>query len=154
MKKSANGNMYEAAAREVGELFAAHLSGSSLPLICVLSEKALPDQARIALESSARSLGYGDACTFVALEGYDGKLDAGSLLLAVEGLDPLCLILADAEAARLLSEAYRCPVPTGQPSRIMGRSAVAFESFASMLSNDHDKQNAWSLLKKLPHRKA
>lgn len=154
MKKSANGNMYEVAAQEAGELFAAHLDGSPLPLVCVLSGKALPEQARAALASSARSLGYGDACAFAALEGPDGTLDVSSLLLLVEGLDPLCLIAADADAARLLSEAYRCPVPHGQPSRIMGRPVVTFSSFASMLANDDDKQAAWALLKKLPRRGA
>lgn len=146
--------MYEVAAREVGELFAAHLSGSDLPLICVVSGEKLPDQARAALASSARSLGYGDACAFAALRGEDGALDASSLFLLVEGLDPLCLIAADSAAARLLSEAYRQPVPEGQPSRIMGRPAVAFASFASLLADDRDKQRAWALLKKLPRRGA
>lgn len=146
--------MYEVAAREAGELFAAHLSGAALPLVCVLSGAPLPDQARTALTSSARSLGYGDACAFAVLEGPDGRLDASSLLLLVEGLDPLCLIAADADAAQLLSEAYRCPVPAGKPSRIVGRPAVAFESFAAMLSDDRSKQAAWALLKKLPRRGA
>ena len=154
MKKSANGNMYEVSAREAGELFAAHLSGSDLPLVCVISGDPLPEQARTALASSARSLGYGDACAFASLEGPDGALDASSLLLLVEGLDPLCVIAADSRAALLLSEAYRCPVPEGQPSRVMGRPVVAFTSFASMLESDSDKQIAWALLKKLPRRGA
>ena len=80
--------MYEVAAQEVRDLFAAHLDGAALPLVCVVSGSALGNEAQTALASSARSLGYGDACAFVTLDGPDGRLDASSLLLLMEGLDP------------------------------------------------------------------
>lgn len=147
--------MYEIAAREVGDLFAAHLSGNPLPLICVVSGAALSDQARGALENSARALGYGEgSCAFAVADAGEAQLDANSMQLIVEGLDPLCVIAADATGAKLLAEAYRCPVPLDSPSRIMGRPALAFESFDSMLGSSQDKQIAWALLKKLPRRSA
>lgn len=149
MKKSANGNMYEIAAREAGELFAAHLSGSTLPLACVISEQPLSDQARGALASSMRRLGYGDACAFVTLEGTDARLDASSLFPLIEGLDPVCLVAADDAAAQLLSQAYRAPVPDNQASRLLGRTCIAFASFEGMLETPQKKQIAWALLKKL-----
>ena len=146
--------MYEVAAQEVCELFAAHLDGAPLPLVCIVSGAPLPEAARAALASSARALGYGDACTFAAVSGPDGNLDANSLFLLIEGLDPLCLIAADGEAADLLAQAYRAPVPQDQACRLMGRPVVAFRSFEAMLGDDRDKQVAWALLKKLPRRGA
>ncbi|HIT45311.1 MAG TPA: hypothetical protein IAC28_04355 [Candidatus Aphodovivens excrementavium] len=150
MKKSANGNIYDVAAREIGELYAEHLSGAPLPLVCVVSGSPLSPPARNALESSAASLGFGDnSCAFVVVEGADASLDANSLLSIVEGLDPLRLVAADASAAHLLSEAYRSPVPLDKPSRLMGRDAVAFTSFEAQLETSQNKQVAWALLKKL-----
>lgn len=146
--------MYEVAAQEVRDLFAAHLDGAALPLVCVVSGSALGNEAQTALASSARSLGYGDACAFVTLDGPDGRLDASSLLLLMEGLDPLCVIAADGDAAHLLADAWRCPVPEGALSRPMGRPTVAFRSFEGMLGSSQDKQKAWALLKKLPRREA
>ncbi|MEE0845916.1 MAG: hypothetical protein U0L71_06940 [Eggerthellaceae bacterium] len=144
--------MYEVAAQESRDLFGAFLSGSELPLVCVASGAPLEGTARTALENSARQLGYGDACTFVVLECPEGSLDAPALFTLIEGLDPLCLIAADADAARLLSEAYRCPVPQGGATRLFGRPTVAFRSFPAMLRSPDDKQRAWALLKKLPRR--
>lgn len=141
--------MYEVAAREVHDLFGAFLSGHELPLACVISSQALGDEARAALANSARRLGYGDACTFVVLSCEESQLDAPSLFTLVEGLDPLCLVAADSDAARLLSEAYRCPVPEGDLSRPFGRPTVALHSFEAMLRTQRDKQIAWALLKKL-----
>lgn len=143
--------MYEVPARETAELFRSHLDGSDLPLLCILSGAPLPDRARSALASSARTLGYpDDAVAFITLVGPDGKLDASSVLLAMEGLDPACAIAADADAARTLAQAYRYAVPEGECSRVMGRSVVAFASFDALLDDDRSKQRAWALLKKLP----
>ena len=153
MKKSANGNMYDVSAREVRELFADYLDGAALPLVLVLSRAPLAAAARQALESSARALGYGeDSCAFAVLEADGAALDANALFLLVEGLDPLCLVAADEDAARLLEAAYRQEVPTGAASRVFGRSAVAFRSFEAMLGTSDEKQRAWALLKKLSKR--
>lgn len=152
MKKSANGNMYEVAAQETRGLFGTHLYGAPLPLVCVVSVDPLGDQARTALENSARALGYGDACAFASITDSEGPLDTDSLFFMIEGLDPLCLIAADESAARSLSDAYRQPIFPNQACRLMGRTAIAFHSFEAMLDDDHDKQVAWALLKKLPRR--
>lgn len=141
--------MYEVAAQEARDLFGAFLNGHDLPLVCVASGAALGGQARTALANSARQLGYGDACAFITLSCDDGQLDAGALFALIEGLDPLCLVAADSDAARLLSEAYRCPVPEGELSCPFGRPTVAFRSFEAMLGSQRDKQIAWALLKKL-----
>lgn len=154
MKKSANGNMYEVALDEAWELFGAHLEGSRAALVCALSGNALDERSRKALDSATNSLGYGpEACTFVTLhaKGEGGApLDEQALFLLIEGLDPLCLVAADAEAAQAIGRAYRCEVPIGKPGRAFGRSVAAFKSFASMLDDGQDKQIAWALLKKLP----
>lgn len=140
--------MYEVALDEAWELFGEYLDGARSGLVCVVSEEALDERSRAALESSAEALGYGRAaCTYVTL---GGALDAQALFLLLEGLDPLCLVAADAAAARMLGETYRCPVELMKPSRVFGRTTVAFRSFPAMLEDAQDKQVAWALLKKLP----
>ncbi|WP_172623449.1 hypothetical protein [Arabiibacter massiliensis] len=139
--------MYEVALDEAWELFGEQLSGARSALVCVLSESPLDERSREALNSSAEALGYGRAaCTFAVVEG----LDEQALFLLMEGLDPLCLVAADQGAARMLGRAYRCDVPPGKPSRVFGRTCVAFKSFPKMLEDAQDKQVAWALLKKLP----
>lgn len=148
---STSGNMYEVSLDETEELFGAFLSGARGGLVCVLSVHTLSEKARTAMENSAAALGYGRAaCTFTVLETDGAQLDAQALFLLVEGLDPRCLVAADAAAADALAAAYRCSVPTGKPSRLLGRTVVAFESFESMLADSQDKQVAWALLKMLP----
>ncbi len=78
------------------------------------------------------------------------NLNAQALFLLLEGLDPLCLIATDEQAAQTLAQAYRCEVPPEQACRVFGRPCVAFQSFSSMLNNPQDKQIAWALLKRLP----
>lgn len=155
MKKSANGNMYEIALDETWELFGAHLDGSRMGLVCVVSDRAPSERSCAALESAANSLGYGPAaCTFVSLHAGGGEgeaaLDDQALFLLIEGLDPLCLIAADQASALALGQAFRCEVALGKPGRVFGRSMAAFRNFDSMLDDGQDKQIAWALLKKLP----
>lgn len=143
--------MYEVALDEAWELFGAHLSGTRSALVMVLHKAVLDEASRAALSSSAAALGYGrEGCLFVALDADDGALDPQALFLLIEGIDPRCLVAADAEAAKVLQAAYRCEVALGEPSRLLGRTAVAFSSFSTMLADGQDKQVAWALLKKLP----
>lgn len=145
-------NMYEVALDETWDLFGDFLGGARTAPVCVLSGTGLGQTARTALNSSMNALGYGqEACTFVALSIGEGDvLDRQALFLLVEGLDPLCLVAEDATAARALAETYRCEVSTGKAQHVFGRPCVAFGSFEEMLRDDHDKQLAWALLKKLP----
>ena len=149
---SVNGNMYEVTLNETWDLFGAHLDGAHAALVCVLSAKPLEERGCTALRSSADALGYGrDACTFIALVAGDGiLLDEQALFLLMEGLDPVCLVAADNDAAEALGRAYRCSVETGKANHVFGRTCIAFRDFDAMLDDGQDKQIAWALLKKLP----
>ena len=141
------GNKYEVTLDETQELFGQFLSGARCGALLVTAFKELSDTACNAFESSARALGYEtDACTFADVSA----LDENALFMLVEGLDPKCLVAADESAASLLSRAYRCEIPTGEASRALGRTCVAFADFEAMLKTPDEKQIAWALLKKLP----
>ena len=148
----AGSSMYETALDETRELFGDFLEGARTAPVCVLSGQRLAQPARAALDSSMNALGYGpEACAFAALSIEGGAaLDRQALFLLLEGLDPICLIAEDAAAARALEETYRCEVVPGKAQHVFGRPCVAFESFEEMLKDDHDKQLAWALLKRLP----
>ena len=144
--------MYEVTLGESWDLFGDFLEGARTAPVCAVASERLPERARRALASSVEALGYGpEACTFVALSaGEAGALDRQALFLLLEGLDPLCLVAADADAARALGEAYRCTLQTDAAQRLFGRPCVAFESFDAMLDDPQEKQRAWALLKRLP----
>ena len=147
--------MYEVTLEETWDLFAPYLDGARTGIVCVASAARLGDAARSALEKSAAALGYGCVCcTYVVLRADgtagDAALDGQALFLLLEGLDPLIVVAADAEAARALGAAYRQEVPLDGACRLFGRDAVAFKSFEHMLDDAQSKQAAWALLKKLP----
>ncbi len=140
-------NKYEVAVDETWDLFADHLIGARAGLVLCVGAEELGDKARGALESSAKALGYGEgSCTFAAVEG----LEEHALFVLVEGIDPVCVVATDGKGSALLGQAYRLSVPAGKPSRLLGRTCVAFLDFEEMLESDDDKQIAWALLKKLP----
>lgn len=143
--------MYEEALAGTWAGFEAHLSGAYSSLLCVLSMDDLEEGARVALDGAAAALGYGrDACVFVKIQAEGTKLDASALFRLLEGLDPHCIVAADADAATALGAAYRSKIVLGAPNRVFGRDTVAFRSFSAMLGDGQDKQIAWALLKKLP----
>lgn len=152
MKNSTNGNMYTTTLDETWELFSAHLQGAHNALICVLSDSELEQASKEALNKAAVALGYGkNACTFAHAHSAEGMaLDEQALFLLIEGLDPLCLVIADQKADLVFTSAYRCSSTTHSPNRAFGRTYVSFDSFSNMLQDDQDKQKAWALLKKLP----
>lgn len=145
------------------ECFADYVSGSADALFTVVSEAPLSDAARAALSATADARGYGaKCCAFVTLSGNMGAssdpsspdglepLDTESLYTLLESLDPTALVATDKTAARLLAKTFRTELPLQERVQILGRSAVAFEDFASMLTDTAEKQRAWSVLKKLP----
>lgn len=153
MKKSANSNMYTVGLDTAWELAGARLDGAREALVCAVSSQALSEQARRALSNSAKALGYGDAaCAFLALETPGEQPLSGRMLLAaLEGLDPLALVVADRAAGDALAQAYHVAAPAPDaPFRLLGRSGVAFASLEGMLGAETDKQRAWALLKRLP----
>lgn len=164
-------NIYSYAADLAADAFAPYVDVPSgepgQVLACIVSGEALSAPAATALTSAVSALGYGTrTCAFVALCAVDGlpPLDAHALFTLIEGLDPLLIIGADAESVRLLSQAYRAELPalpisegTASPksaarpaARLLGRDAVGFSSFESMLEDPDAKQRAWAHLKKLP----
>lgn len=149
MKNPANSNIYEANAEGVLAAFGDYVEAAPEDLLMVIAAGALAAPARGALSRSAEQLGFGRAVAWVALDGGDIPLGAKELLAVVEGLDPVALVAADAEAAALLAEAYRCALAPDTHGRLAGRPVAAFASFASMLGSDDLKQQAWALLKHL-----
>lgn len=160
MTKLPRSNIFSASADELRDLFADYLEGDGACIVLALSERALGAEARNAIEKSLASFGYGsDACLYATLfptdeeaEGGDVPLDAQALFLLMEGLDPLCVICADAAATARLGEACRTAFEADAPIRAFGRPAVAFQDLAALLATDAGKQRAWRLLKSLPKR--
>ena len=153
----ASHSAFEISAAEIGELFVDYLDGDANRPYLAISQQVLDGEARQAIEKSLAAFGYPpDSCTYATTlpkdsnaEGSDIKLDAQSVFLLVEGLDPLKIICTDIDAARLLASAYRCEIETDTPTRVFGRSAVVFNDFSKMLETTEGKQKAWSLLKSL-----
>lgn len=146
-----------AAGREVAELFADYLEGDAARPALALSQGALPEVARNALERSLEAFGHeAPACTYVTLaprdadaEGGEIALDPQALFLLAESLDPLYIIATDAHATQALGQAYRVTLEANAPARIFGRPAVAFKDLSSNLATEQAKQQAWRLLKTL-----
>ncbi len=148
------GNMYETALAETWALFGDYACGSETALTCAVSTSPLTIEAQRALNSSFATFGYGrDATTFVVIRGTSGQeqpLDPQALFTLIEGFDPLLLVATDADATRLLAEAYRCALPLDDASRAFGRTVVAFRNFEALMESAQTKQVAWALLKRLP----
>jgi len=77
------------------------------------------------------------------------SLDRASVFSAVEGLDPLVLVVVDEGSAALLTEAYRESFVPDSFGFAFGRLYAAFSSFESDLEDVRLKQRDWALLKKL-----
>ncbi len=142
-------NMYAVPLEEAWELFGGFLSGPRSAAVLVASCGPLADAARTALDSSLERLGWG-ACTYLAWP--DGLDDPAALFMAIEGLDPCVLVIADAQMACLCEEAFHQKAPFLKAFRLNCRDCCAFESFAGMLDASDNKQRAWAALKTLPHR--
>ena len=160
VKNLAQSNIFEAGAVEISELFGDYLEGDVTPGACValaLGETSPSDAVRNAIARSLAALGYGEnACTFATLlpfdqdiEGADIPLDAQSLFLLVEGLDPLRIIVTDRRSADLLASAYRTAFPNDSAARTFGKPTAVFRDLDVLLQTDAGKQKAWAVLKTL-----
>lgn len=156
MKKSIKSNIYETALADTWSLFEGHLSGEREGLVCILSKEPLSAEATKALQNSFAKLGYGNnACTFLTLKntvlpGEAPELEEQSLRTAIEGLDPLLLVVTDSTAAQACEQAYKQPLPLDKRGRLLARETRAFTSFENLLEDTPGKQKAWALLKSLP----
>lgn len=156
----ARNNTYLESAEGIRGLFGDYLSGEGPCIALAIAKRPFSAQMQNAIQSSLRSFGYGsEACTFATIrptdatvEGGDVALDSQALFLLIEGLDPICLICADAETLSLLAQAYRLELNPNSAAQVFGRPAVLFEDFEQMLETDAGKQRAWRLLKALPKR--
>lgn len=154
----ANGNIFATSLHQTADLFAPYLAGELGAPALVVGSRWPKDEMRHALESSFAALGHADGLTLYACtnanEGDDGQdaatLDANSLYTLVEGADPLFIVATDAQAGRLLCQAYRQQEILNASARLNGRTVVVFSDFSTMLDDTDEKQRAWKLLKHLP----
>ena len=159
VKELPRSNIYEAGTASVAELFEGYIQGSAAGNSCIalaLSAHPLGATEQNAIEKSLAALGYGkEACTYATLSprGADGDANAAlypqALFLLVEGLDPLCVIAADAAATQALGQTYRTVYAPDSAIRVFGRPAVSFRSLAELLESDAGKQRAWRLFKSI-----
>ena len=147
----AQSNIYGAGAASIFELFGDYVEGDAGRAALVLASKRPCDASLDALDKSFAAFGYGTDA-FSSAEGGDIPLDSQALFLLVEGLDPLLLICADAEAVSLACLAYRSQFEQDAPARVLGRPAVMFRNLDALMESDAGKQKAWKLLKSLPRR--
>ena len=144
------GNAYEFNACSALQLYGAFVEGDPNCTLVVASRGPLSPKARAALEASAERLGYGKgACAWVVMASDAGELGAGDVLSLVEGLDPVAIIAADADAASLLSSAFVVSLKLDAANRAACRTVVALSDFEASLQDDEAKQKAWAALKKL-----
>jgi len=148
--------MYERGLEGTWEIFGDYLSGAYEALLCVVSHSPLSETARAALQNSFAQRGYGAAAgTFLTICGNEPAsglpaLTEKELFAAIEGLDPLLLVVADTPSMQLCSAAYRQEILPNQRGRLFGREMRSFASFETMLEDSKNKQAAWALLKSLP----
>ncbi|WP_276683192.1 hypothetical protein [Slackia piriformis] len=144
MKKPSKNNMYEEAKEKSLLAFAAAIDGDIDAEVCVVASLSLSEEAVTALRAACAGIGAPDPVFLQA-----SSLDRASVFSAVEGLDPLVLVVADEGAAALLAEAYREPFVPDSFGFAFGRLYAAFSSFESDLADARLKQRDWALLKKL-----
>lgn len=144
VKKPAKNNMYEEAKEKSLLAFAAAIDGDIDAEVCVVASLPLSEEAVTALRAACAGIGAPDPVFLQA-----SSLDRTSVFSAVEGLDPLVLVVADEGAAALLTEAYREPFVPDSFGFAFGRLYAAFSSFESDLADARLKQRDWALLKKL-----
>ncbi|MFR3272706.1 MAG: hypothetical protein ACLTQI_01950 [Slackia sp.] len=95
MKKPAKNNMYEEAKEKSLLAFAAAIDGDIDAEACVVTSLPLPEEAVTALRAACAGIGAPDP---VFLQ--TSSLDRASVFSAVEGLDPLVLVVVDEGAQR------------------------------------------------------
>lgn len=153
MKISAKSNIYEVTAESIFEAYAPFVqrpaSGQGCLTVAV-SNEPLSDVARNALEKSFQSLGCGArTCAFATRYAEGMEMGGQELLSIVEGLDPLCLVVADTACIDVLSQGYRAAIEPDAVGKLLGRPTAAFANFEAMMQTPPEKQRAWALLKKL-----
>lgn len=142
---------YTANAEAVLREYASFIEGSPNALIVALSALSLSDDGRFALERSAEKMGYGtDRIAYISCLNAEGReLLADELWRLIEGIDPLCLFIADEAAALRCASAYGLLVCRPGITQIFGRRWGVVFALDENLATDEGKQQLWQLLKRL-----
>ena len=140
------GNIYARTREQAMKDHAERLSGNSAGIVLVLFTEPIAAVAESALEKGFAALGFGeDACTFAQVK----DLAETDLFNLVEGIDPLLLVVTDADAAKLYAGVVRQPLPLLGKARLFGRETRAFPHLNSMFETEADRQTVWRLLKSM-----
>ena len=149
---SVEGNSYTHTREAIAKNYGAYIEGPLSAFFLVVAENELGKAAREALDKSAHALGWNEGASFVWLQGKDDRtLSQAELFEIIEGLDPLCVVLAGTTPRELAAAAFRCDIPKLGRLRLFGREACAFDNLDSLLASDTGKQTVWALLRALPH---
>lgn len=133
--------------------FPGTVTGGLAATACVVSERALPDEAREALSASLVRRGHNARqIAFLTLTGEAGSAGPAELFHALEALDPLCVVIADLASVQAASRGYNTPLALEADERLLGRPCRCFEDFPSLLADEAGKRLAWAALKTLPER--
>ncbi len=147
---NASGDIYGYSRERMLREYRTHVSGAEASLFLAICASTLSDEAKLALTKSAESLGYGpDGATFLLVD-VPAELSPDQLSTIVEGLDPLCIVLADAQAASLFAQAYRIALPSRAAMRAFGREVRLLPQLGELMKTPAGKQRAWAALKTLP----
>lgn len=147
---TASKNMYAYSRQCMWRSFHAHLAGASSCLFCAVRTSQLSEDAAYALVKSAESLGYGsDGATFITIDAQE-PLSANELFRLVEGIDPLCIVVADTPSLHLFERAYRETLPPQPGTRVFGREVRMLPTLDELVQSPAGKQRAWAALKTLP----
>lgn len=168
VNNSVNSNIYAFDAARVLEKYSDFAQGDANRVVVVVSERALNSAAVDAIRKSVDKIGFGaDACAWLNLVSERSRIDAegdgpsgqdvvgrGCLTSDdvydfIEGIDPICVVVADASSAKAVAQSYGEEVDCDAVNRVNGRTVVAFRNFEGMLDDEDSKQRAWRLLKRL-----
>jgi hypothetical protein len=151
--------------------YAAHLTGNPLALaLCIKGDKGAAEAAGgpplsgadgAALAKAADTLGWGSDgwCGLLlagASAGADGAdaIDASTLALIIEIVDPQVVVALDESARQALILAYaksepalRGQLKAGAQARVLGRTLASVPDFEGALADPERKQRAWQQLK-------
>ena len=144
-----SGNSLAYARESTAKRFAERLEGSLEALVLVATQASLGQQARQALVKSFDNLGWGTGLTWLFVDA-PALLSKAEFYEAIEGLDPVIVVLAGDAACTLAADAFACDIPTQGRFRLFGRNACAFDNLEALLQSESGKQTVWGLLKTLP----
>ena len=117
-------------------------------LACSLKERSMAEYVFEKLEPYLN----GDEIARCAHQLQALALDPQALFMLVEGLDPVCLVCADGETAKVLGAAYRTSFKSDAATRVFGRPAAIFRSLDALMESPEGKRSAWAVLKTFPKR--